>query len=395
MKPRCPDPSFGAATSSNVGSTTVLTGIVGRVRLVSADHRDDEKPEPAWKTASMAAEESEARSVVPRPATMRDIADHVGVSRQLVSLVLRGMGGPSDDSKQRILTASRELGYRPNQSARLLRQRRSRLVGLLFAMQNPFEVRVAEGLFARAATAGFGLVLGPTTAGRPVEAVVEELLEARVEGVIGFNVPTTAVEVASAAALVPFVLLGERAPEAVHDNVFVDEEAGLRLAVDHLVGLGHRDIVYLGGHPGRVGAARADSYRAAMDAAGLADHAEVVESDFWEESGASATRTLLARASWPTAIIACGDQSAAGAMGVLTRAGVQVPAEISLVGFDDSDVASRSYLAMTSVRQDVDLTADEAWDALTQRLADPAAARRSIATRTTLTVRGSTGPASR
>ncbi|MBB5781940.1 LacI family DNA-binding transcriptional regulator [Nonomuraea jabiensis] len=95
-----------------------------------------------------------------RLPTMKEIADHLGVSRQLVSLVLRGVPGPSEESRQRILAAADELGYRPNASARLLRQNRTRLIGALFWMRNPFQVLVIERLFVRAAERGFGLVLG-------------------------------------------------------------------------------------------------------------------------------------------------------------------------------------------------------------------------------------------
>src|SRR5689334_14228197 len=115
-----------------------------------------------------------------RMATMADIANHVGVSRQLVSLVLRGVPGPSAASRERILSAAGELGYRPNASARLLRQNRTHLIGVAFTMRNPFQVKFVERLFVRAAAAGFGVVPGPMTAERPTEAVVAALMEERV-----------------------------------------------------------------------------------------------------------------------------------------------------------------------------------------------------------------------
>jgi len=330
--------------------------------------------------------------VARRPPTMRDVAAHVGVSRQLVSLVLRGVEGPSEGSRRRILDGAREIGYRPNVSAQLLRQRRSRLVGLLFSMRNPFQVRFAERLVARAADSGFGVVLGPVTDERPSGAAVGQLLGARVEAVIAFNAETEDGRIAEAGAVVPFVMTGEWSPDPAYDNVHVDERAGLRLAVEHLHLLGHRRIAYVGGLDGRVGADRATAYREAMTAARLAAHIEVLSSGFSEEGGASAARALLRRAERPTAVICCGDQCAEGVMGVLTRAGVPVPEEISVVGFDDSYVSSLSYLRLTSVQQDVESTLEACWQAVLGRLDVPDGPRQVIATPSGLTVRESTGP---
>ncbi|WP_246558002.1 substrate-binding domain-containing protein [Nonomuraea jabiensis] len=114
------------------------------------------------------------------------------------------------------------------------------------------------------------------------------------------------------------------------------------MAVEHLVELGHRDIVYAGGRGGTVGRVRAEAYRSAMAAVGLAERAEVLESDFSEEDGASAARQILGRSHRPTAVVCCGDQCAAGVLAVFARADVNVPGEISVVGFDDSYVASLS-----------------------------------------------------
>lgn len=119
-----------------------------------------------------------------RPArmpTMRDVAERAGVSRQLVSLILRGASGPSEASRAHVLAVAGQLGFRPNASARLLRQDRTRLIGMLFTALNSFEVRVVERLLERAAEHGFGVVLGPVTARRDTEVVIRQLLEQRVE----------------------------------------------------------------------------------------------------------------------------------------------------------------------------------------------------------------------
>ncbi|MFI6698950.1 LacI family DNA-binding transcriptional regulator [Streptomyces sp. NPDC050509] len=324
---------------------------------------------------------------------MRDIADHVGVSRQLVSLVLRGVTGPSAESRDRILAAASELGYRPHASARLLRQNRTRLIGMVFQMRNPFQVRFVERLFVRAAEKGLGLALGAATVERPTDVVVAELMEERVEALVVFNPDPGSAALAEACDLVPVVWLGEWVQKPEVDNVHVDEVEGLRLAIEHLVGLGHRDIVYVGGLGGSVGRDRADAYRAAMMTFGLSDQIEVLPSGFSEEDGAAAAREMAARAGRPTAVVCCGDQCAAGVMAVFAQSRVQVPEDVSVIGFDDSYLSSLSYHRLTSVRQDVDATVEATLSSVLERIEGGDGPRRVIATATTLVVRDSTGPA--
>ncbi|MGN7222444.1 LacI family DNA-binding transcriptional regulator [Curtobacterium flaccumfaciens] len=328
-----------------------------------------------------------------RLPTMRDVAERVGMSRQLVSLVLRGAPGPSAESRDRILAAAEELGYRPHTSARLLREGRTRLIGAVFSMRNPFQVRFVERLFARAAELGFGVALGPAGAERSTDEVVADLLGERVEALVVFNPDPGATSLEDASRLVPVVLLGEWTNAPYADNVHVDEAGGLRAAVEHLVGLGHRRITYVGGEDGLVGRDRADAYRDAMRSAGLTDEIDVVPSGFSEEGGASAARSLVGRPALPTAVICCGDQCATGLLAVLARHDVQVPERMSVVGFDDSYLASLSYHRLTSVHQDVEETVDAALASVVDRVDANGGVRRRVATATALVVRDSTGPA--
>lgn len=328
-----------------------------------------------------------------RLPTMQDIAEYLGVSRQLVSMVLRDRPGPSAQSRERILAAATELGYRPNASARLLRQGRTRLIGAVFEIRHPFQVRFVERLFVRAAEQGFGLALGPTTVERSTDVAVAELMEERVEALVAFNPDPASRALAEACDLVPVVWLGEWVARPEVDNVHVDEVEGLRLAVEHLVELGHRDIVYVGGLGGIVGRDRADAYRGAMAAFGLADRIEVLSSGFSEENGATAAREILGRGRRPTAVVCCGDQCAVGVLAVFARASVPVPGEISVVGFDDSYLASLSYHQLTAVRQDVEATVEATLMSVLERLESDDVPRRVSATRTELAVRESTGPA--
>jgi DNA-binding LacI/PurR family transcriptional regulator len=329
-----------------------------------------------------------------RSPTMRDIADELGVSRPLVSMVLRGVDGPSTESRDRILAAARAMGYRPNASARLLRRERSRTLGAVFTMRNPFQVRVIEQLFSKAALAGYGLALGPLTddASRDTDAVIGRLLEERVEGIIAFNADQGSGEWADAVRRLPGVYIGQWLDEPTTDNVHVDDVEGLRLAVEHLVALGHRDIAYVGGSGGRAGRDRAESYRVAMHGVGLGRRAMTLESDFSEEGGAQAARQMLQHADRPSAIVCCSDQCATGVAVVLAQAGLRIPDDVSVVGFDDSYLASLSYLDLTSVHQDVDATVDAALACVLARLAGGTDSPKKVATPTRLAVRSSTGP---
>lgn len=327
-----------------------------------------------------------------RLPTMRDVAERVGMSRQLVSLVLRGAPGPSAESRDRILNAAAELGYRPHTSARLLREGRTRLIGAVFNMRNPFQVRFVERLFARATERGFGVALGPAGADRPTDEAVAELLGERVEAILVFNPDPRSGALEEASRLVPVVVLGEWTDAPYADNVHVDEVGGLAAAVEHLAGMGHRHIAYVGGEDGLVGRDRAEAYRGAMSAAGLTDEIEVVASGFSEEGGASAARVLVARDILPSAVICCGDQCATGLLAVLAQQGVDVPGRMSVVGFDDSYLASLSYHRLTSVHQDVEATVDAALSAVVERTGGDGGARRRIATPTEFILRESTGP---
>ena len=327
-----------------------------------------------------------------RPPTMSDVARLAAVSRQTVSLVLREAPGPSAASRAAVLAAVDELGFQANTSARLLRQERTRLIGVMFEPRITFESRFVEHLLERAARERLGVVLGPVTPERTTEVVVRELVGHRVEALGCFNPDPSSAALRMAIGRLPVVWLGERSIERV-DAVHSDDVAGLRLVVEHLVGLGHRDIAYAGGLGGRVGPDRAAAYRRAMTEAGLADHIDQVGVGFGEEDGATAARLLLARDQLPTAVIGCSDHVGAALISVFVSAGVRVPMDVSVTGYDDSDIAALSYHDLTAVRQDADLTASEALAAMTRRLDDPGAEPRDIATPAVLTIRGSTGPA--
>ena len=334
---------------------------------------------------------------------MRDVAERVGLSRQLVSIVLRGAPGASDESRERILAAARELGYHPDDSARMLRRRRSGQLGVLFTMRQPFEVDLVDALHRSASAHDLTLALAPIGRGRSQAEALDALMRQRIEALIALDAEGGAEELTGIPEGLPVLLLGGPAAPGA-DVVGVENEHGLRLVVEHLAGLGHRRIVYVGPDTGPNAAPRLAGFSRAMVERGLAP--EILPSGSTEQdgyraalrllgTGTGAGRTLAAdpRGALPTALVCVNDHCAIGALQTLVRAGVRVPEQFSVVGFDDSTAAALPFVSLTSVRPDPDRMAQLAIETVRARLEDPAAPRRLRTVRPTLVVRGSSGPA--
>lgn len=341
---------------------------------------------------------------------MQDVADRVGLSRQLVSIVLRGAPGASEASKERILAAARELGYHPDDSARMLRRRRSGQIGVLFTMRQPFEVDLVEALYRRAGELGFTLALSTMGQARSQETALAELMRQRIEALIVLDSGDGDNEGFTPPPGIPTLLLGGPGSPEPHDSVGIKNRSGMELAVTHLVGLGHERIAYLGPESGPNAAERLAGYRDAMATHGLT--AQVAASDFTEEGGGRAAIQFLAtrardqgdqRASEsgtvtnmasPTALVCVNDHCAIGALQTLVRAGVRVPEDVSVIGFDDSSAAALPFVQLTSIRPDPDRMARLALEAVRARIDRPAGPPAASWVSPTLSVRASTAPPS-
>lgn len=321
---------------------------------------------------------------------MRDVAARVGVSQALVSLVFRNAPGASPQTRDRVLRAAAELGYRPNAAAQVLRRTRSRHIGVLFSLRQPFDVDLVEALHPAAERLGYRLVLGALGPGRDERAAVEELLANRCEAMILLGPVTGAAELAMAAEDIPVVDIARRSDGAGVDVVRVADELGARLAVDHLVSLGHRAIAHVDGGTLPGSAHRRGGYESSMRDHGLGSQIRVLPGDHTEESGAAAVRTLIGAGRLPTAIFASNDRCAHGVLGTLIRAGLTVPGDVSVVGFDDSGVARLSFVDLTTVRQDVSRMAGAAVEAVVERLERGRAGGREIVLEPALVVRSTT-----
>ncbi|MDJ0770201.1 MAG: LacI family DNA-binding transcriptional regulator [Ilumatobacter sp.] len=324
--------------------------------------------------------------------TMDDVARRAGVSRALVSLVMHESEKVSDRSRIAVLEAADALGYRPNLSARHLASKRTRTFGLLINdLHNPYFPSVADGIKRSADSHGYRLLLNSAFLNeRDERAALEGFVDHNVDGVIltGTKVPPSFIE--QIADAVPVVVVSRPMRSKRVDTINNDDRLGARLVVDHLVELGHRDICHLDGGRGAGGSQRRAGYEAAMRAHGLEPH--VVPAAFTEAAGARAAANALSGGRRVTAIFAGNDLSAVGALDVIDDAGLAVPGDISLVGYDNTFVAALRHIDLTTVDQGRECLGELAVRALLERIEEGRTVATHQVTPPTLVARGTTAP---
>jgi DNA-binding LacI/PurR family transcriptional regulator len=293
-----------------------------------------------------------------RRATIKDVARAAGVSTALVSIVMRNAVGASEQTRERVRRIADELGYRPDAHATLLRRRRARLLGVAFSVQSAFHGDLLPGIYAAAEEAGYEVTLSGWTGARSEDRAIDALLTFRCDALVLLGSEVEEARLAGVAGQMPVVVVGRRLEERVADTVHTDDALGMRLAVDHLVGLGHRRIAHVDGGPNVKSRDRVAGYTAAMAAHGLGGQVEVVPGGQTVEAGFEAGGRLMADPGHRTAVIAFDDDCAWGAMSVLEANGVAIPGDLSLVGFDGSRLSRLTPLAgLTTVRQDAEALA--------------------------------------
>ncbi|MGH3370251.1 MAG: LacI family DNA-binding transcriptional regulator [Nocardioidaceae bacterium] len=298
-----------------------------------------------------------------RQATMEDVAARAGVSRALVSIVYRNAPGASEATRARVLQAAAELNYRPDHRARLLGRQRTKLLGVTFGVQHAFHGDLLEALYAAAEPAGYDIALSAVAPSRDESRAVQSLLDYRCETLILLGPGLKPAALAELATGRPVVVVARKVRAQGVDVVRTDDADGLRQAVEHLVGLGHRDIVHVDGGTAPGAAERRTGYRAAMRRAGLEPH--IIRGGLTEEYGAAAAGQLPSSA---TAVTVFNDRAAVGLLDGVRRAGIRVPEDLSVLGYDDSTVARLSHIALTTVAQDAQQLAKLAVDRAVARL---------------------------
>ncbi|MCI2237746.1 LacI family transcriptional regulator [Paenibacillus sp. TRM 82003] len=286
-----------------------------------------------------------------------DVARIAGVSHMTVSRVLNGHPSVKEETRARVLAAVEQTGYRRNSIARALHGDLSGTIGVVLAGEELHELsKVLRGVESAARSAGYWVNLAAWHGGTPEELAetFNRLIDQSVEGIaLIADRPLAADALHRVQARVPVavVMSGEVDNERL-GSVEIDQVAGARMLTTHLLQLGHRRIAHLSG-PARVYDARARvrGWQEELARAGVR-RTTPLEGDFTADSGYELTRRLLTRARMPSAIFAGNDHMAIGVLAALHEAGVRVPDDVSLVGFDDAPAVTHLVPPLTTVRQD-------------------------------------------
>lgn len=335
-----------------------------------------------------------------RKVNLKQLSEHLGLSKATVSLVLNKAPLAerlSPHTRQRVEEAARELGYQPNFFARSLTGKGSQMVGILAPdFGDGYDSVLLSGMEHTLLRSNYVYFVSshlwsPKTLTRSIDV----LLERGAEGVILINTPY------QQPLPVPAISIGSTTRTEAVSCIRIDNHHGLRLTVEHLAALGHTRIAFLKGHRGSADTEeRWRAARAAMKRAGLAFEPALSvqlerlgdEGIFGIEEGQVATRKLLAAGQRFTALVAFNDMAACGAMRTLQAAGIHVPGQVSVVGFDDLTVARIVQPALTTVQQPLRRMGEQAADMLIERIANKTLAATEVCVEPELITRQSTGP---
>ncbi len=327
--------------------------------------------------------------------TIRDVAARAGVSLTTVSHVINNTRFVSDETKARIVEAMHELQYRPNVLARSLRSGKTYTIGLIMPdSENPFFSAVGREVEAKAFELGYSVILCNTERDAERQSFyVEVLRNKQVDGVI---IIPTGDEISGISFLIeqsiPVVVIDRWLPDLSIDAVLTDNHLGGYQATKHLIDLGHRRIACIGAPAALTPAGdRLSGYRKALKESGIEEDPDLVLlGDYHAKSGSEAMTRLLALASPPTAVFAGNDLMAIGAMRAVLDAGLSVPQDVAVVGFDAIELARYTNPTLTTIAQPVGDIGSQAAALLIERIDDKTRAPRRPVLSTRLIVRQST-----
>jgi len=330
---------------------------------------------------------------------MKDVAERAGVSLSTVSYVVNKSGPVADDRRARVLDAIRILNYTPNESARSLRRRFASTIGLVVPdLANQYFALVAEGVGRAASDRGVLVVLCvPQATGKSDEFYAELLRSQRLDGVVYLSatgtMPSALLELSSSGVV---VLVDEQMPGFPLPSVVSDNRRGASEIARYVIEAGHKRIAMIGG-PAPLWSAeqRLAGYREALAAAGHnPDEVPLLNGDYRQQSGYEMAAEALAgdAGQRPTALICANDLMALGALEYCKSAGISVPEDVSIVGFDDVPTAALVTPRLTTVRQHASDLGIAAADLLFELIDDESEARQPKPFATTLMMRDSVAP---
>jgi len=331
--------------------------------------------------------------------TMSDVARMVGTSKKTISRVLNNDPNVSESLRQRVQSAVAALNYKPLTSARSLATNRSFMIGLLYDNRSPsYIMEVQAGVLEACAAQHYSMMVQPmvSTDADFVERVEDILVRHQPDGLILTPPITDHPQLLECLREngVPFASIAPREPENCIGVMLREREAAAAM-VEHLVSLGHRRIAHIiGDLEHGAGIWRLAGYRDGLERAGLKeDPTYMVQGRFSFESGVQAMRQLLALPNRPTAVFAGDDDMAVGAIWAATEAGVSIPGDISICGFDDTTIATQVWPLLTTIHQPVREMARRATQELLLRVLDKGEPR-MVEVDYQMCIRASTAPPS-
>jgi len=310
--------------------------------------------------------------------TMEDVAARAGVSRALVSIVYRDAPGASEATRARVLEAGAALGYRPDHRARLLGRTRTRLLGVTFDVQAPFHGDLVEALYTAADATGYDLALSAVAPTRSEACAIQSLLDYRCEALILLGPQLSASALADLATHQPVVVVARKVKVAGVDVVRTDDLDGSRQAVRHLIDLGHRNILHVDGGKAPGAGERRTGYRNAMRRAGLTP--VILPGGSTEDAGVQAAQTLLEDPGEITAATVFNDRVAVGFLNTIRDSGLHVPEDLSVIGYDNTSLATLTHIALTTIAQSTPDLAELAVERATTRLTGKAPPSEEVVT---------------
>lgn len=313
-----------------------------------------------------------------KKVTIDDIAESANVSIKTVSRVFNHEPNVREKTREKVLEAARVLNYRPNISARTLASNKSYVVVHFYDNPNPdYVARIHQGLNKICRSSGYFAVTEPlhSQGTTYAEQISNYLLEFHIDGVLLSPPLCDDPETLSVlnAQNIPYVRLSPRYERLKSSCTFIDDEAGAKKITQHLIDLGHRNIAFVRGDIGH-GATkmRQNGFLKAISEAGISEeNCPRFEGDFSARSGFRACETLLNTDRNVTAIFAANDEMAVGAIMAALKFGLDVPGDISVVGFDGSRVGDIIWPPLTTIRQPVRGLAERATELLLQSIRFP------------------------
>jgi LacI family transcriptional regulator len=329
---------------------------------------------------------------------IRDVAKAAGVSVATVSKVLNGYTTVNVKTKEKVLQIVKDMRFHPNSAARSLVGRRSMTIGIFLTtdLAHPFFTQILGGMELSLKSKGYDLIYLAQLSWNKEYSFVRHCQSRNVEGVVVFGFQHDNMNFGELIESgIPSVFIDLDVKEGRAGYISSDNLSAARHTVQYLTGLGHRRISFLSGIMDTyVGRLRLEGYLAGLDNADIPYREDyVAEGDFTKETGYVAMQKLLSLGECPTAVICCSDLSAVGAMEAIQDAGLAIPEDISVVGFDDIEIASYVRPALTTVRQDMRTIGQMTIELLDELINNEQLAPPEVIVPTELIIRDSCGPA--